>query len=223
LDTVECEPVKPLKSIIEKYEEDMRQGRLEGVILTVQTSEGFRLYKWKGPQELQPATNSQFLAANKRIQASSPSEISDNIKNIFAKLAAVITDVSQNTPAQRRMSKSVRGERNTPASRGDNVRSRTRYLTTIDKEIIMAGIESALLKYDSLEVYVARNKLDEYTAALVEEVTQHLVEEVVEYEGLDQDSTAAHFIRAKVSQTIRDKLASLDVADKKQINKKTTL
>ena len=64
---------------------------------------------------------------------------------------------------------------------------------------------------------------DEYTAALVEEVTQHLVEVVVEYEGLDQDSTAAHFIRAKVSQTIRDKLASLDVADKKETNKKTKL
>ena len=94
---------------------------------------GFRLYKWKGPQELQPATNSQFLAAHRRIQASTPSESSDNIKNIFATLARVITDVSQNTPAQRRMSKSVRGERNTPASRGDNVRSRTRYLTTIDK------------------------------------------------------------------------------------------
>ena len=29
----------------------------------------------------------------------------------------------------------------------------------IVQEIIMAGIESALLKYDSLEVYVARNKL----------------------------------------------------------------
>ena len=29
----------------------------------------------------------------------------------------------------------------------------------IVQEIIMAGIESALLKYDSLEVYVARNEL----------------------------------------------------------------
>ena len=67
--------------------------------------------------------------------------------------------------------------------------------------------------FEYLPISKAWDISEEYTAALVEEVTQHLVEEVVEYEGLDQDSTAAHFIRAKVSQNIRDKLASLDVAD----------
>lgn len=92
----------------------------------------------------------------------------------------------------------------------------------------MVGIENAGRKYDSVEVYLAKNEIgkhdidmtlaqwhranhisEEYTAALIQEVTQHLMDEVPQYSDMDENNTAAHFIKAKVKKTVQDKLAAL--------------
>ena len=91
----------------------------------------------------------------------------------------------------------------------------------------MVGIENAGLKYDSLEVYLAKNEIgkrqhdiditrtqsdhisEEYTQALIEEVKQHLMDEVPQYGDMDENNTAAHFIKAKVKKTVQERVAAL--------------
>jgi len=207
LDAVPCESEKSIESIVEKHEEDMRKGQMEGLILTVSTDEGYKLYKWKGPQEHQPTTQSEFLAANKKIQDSP--QTSENIKKVFDLLARVIEDISQNAAAQKMVSKMTKGNKKELKPMTENMKNRGKYLTNLDKEIILVGIENAGGKYDSLEVYLAKNEIEEYTEALILEVKQHLMDEVPQYVGMDENNTAAHFIKAKVKKTVQDKLASL--------------
>ena len=94
----------------------------------------------------------------------------------------------------------------------------------------MVGIENAGLKYDSVEVYLAKDEigkqdtdprvrpqslpdpdhiLEKYTEAMIEEVKQHLMDEVPQYADMDENNTAAHFIKAKVKKTVAEKLAAL--------------
>lgn len=207
LDAVQCESDESIERTVEKNEEDMRKGKMEGFILTVLTEEGYKLYKWKGPQEHQPATQSEFLAANKRIQDSP--QTSENIKKVFDLLARVIEDISQNDAAQKMIAKMTKGNKKELKAVTENTKNRGKYLTNLDKEIIMVGIENAGRKYDSLEVYLAKNEIEEYTEALIQEVKQHLMDEVPQYAEMDENNTAAHFIKAKVKKTVQDKLAVL--------------
>lgn len=157
LDAVQCESDESIERTVEKNEEDMRKGKMEGFILTVLTEEGYKLYKWKGPQEHQPATQSEFLAANKRIQDSP--QTSENIKKVFDLLARVIEDISQNDAAQKMIAKMTKGNKKELKAVTENTKNRGKYLTNLDKEIIMVGIENAGRKYDSLEVYLAKNEI----------------------------------------------------------------
>ena len=97
--------------------------------------EGYKLFKWKGPQEHQPATQSEFLAANKRIQ-DSPST-SQNIKKVFHLLARVIEDISQNDPAQRMIAKVTKGNKKELKPITENTKNRGKYLTNLDKVSIL--------------------------------------------------------------------------------------
>jgi len=207
LEAVECESEKSIERVVEKNEEDMRRGKMEGLILTVFTEEGYKLYKWKGPQEHQPATQSEFLAANKRIQDSP--QTSENIKKVFDLLARVIEDISQNDAAQKMFAKMNKGNKKELKPNTENTKNRGKYLTNLDKEIIMVGIENAGLKYDSLEVYLAKNEIEKYTEALIQEVKQHLVDEVPQYADMEETNTAVYFIKAKVKKTVQEKLALL--------------
>ena len=52
---------------------------------------------------------------------------------------------------------------------------------------------------------------EEYTEALILEVKQHLMDEVPQYVEMDENNTAAHFIKAKVKKAVQDKLAALSL------------
>ena len=97
--------------------------------------EGYKLYKWKGPQEHQPATHSEFLAAHKRIQDSP--QTSENIKKVFDLLARVIEDISQNDPAQRMIAKMTKGNKKEQKPITENMKNRGKYLTNLDKVNIL--------------------------------------------------------------------------------------
>lgn len=96
--------------------------------------EGYKLYKWKGPQEHQPATHSEFLAANKRIQDSP--HTSENIKKVFGLLARVIEDISQNEAAQKMVAKMTKGNKKELKPITD-LKNRGKYLTNLDKVNIL--------------------------------------------------------------------------------------
>ena len=96
---------------------------------------GYKLYKWKGPQEHQPATQSEFLAANKRIQDSP--QTSENIKKVFDLLARVIEDISQNDAAQKMFAKMNKGNKKQLKPNTENTKNRGKYLTNLDKVNIL--------------------------------------------------------------------------------------
>ena len=97
--------------------------------------EGYKLYKWKGPQEHQPATHSEFLAANKRIQDSP--QTSEDTKKVFSLLAGVIEDISQNDAAQKMVAKMTKGNKKEQKPITDTTKNRGKYLTNLDKVNIL--------------------------------------------------------------------------------------
>ena len=50
---------------------------------------------------------------------------------------------------------------------------------------------------------------EKYTEALIQEVKQHLVDEVPQYADMEETNTAVYFIKAKVKKTVQEKLALL--------------
>ena len=61
----------------------------------------------------------------------------------------------------------------------------------------------------TLQLHRVDHILEEYTQALIEEVKQHLMDEVPQYADMDENNTAAHFIKAKVKKNVQERVAAL--------------
>ena len=83
-----------------------------------------------------------------------------------------------------------------------------KYLSKLDKEIILQGTFHSQKKFDCVEVYVKKGKqyLEEYTDNLVREVRIHLAEEKSDYDGVEEDDNIMAFIRIKVTGIIRSQM-----------------
>ena len=73
----------------------MKKGEIEGIILTLKDNDGYKICKWKGPQEYQPSIHKRFLEANNSI-IQPDNSVSERVKFIFNIVAEVILDTSQN-------------------------------------------------------------------------------------------------------------------------------
>ena len=73
----------------------MKKGEIEGIILTLKDNDGYKICKWKGPQEYQPSIHKRFLEANDTI-IQPDNLVSERVKFIFNIVAEVILDTSQN-------------------------------------------------------------------------------------------------------------------------------
>ena len=83
-----------------------------------------------------------------------------------------------------------------------------KYLSKLDKEIILQGTFHSQKKFYCVEVYVKKGKqyLEEYTDNLVREVRIHLAEEKSDYDGVEEDDNIMAFIRIKVTGIIRSQM-----------------
>ena len=102
---------------MESEDNDMKcclPGSIEGLVLTTVLDGGwlrtivklkwslfleYEIFKLKGPQEHQPATIAHFLLAAERIEKSE--EINQDVKKTFKLIADIISDTSENVPAQK--------------------------------------------------------------------------------------------------------------------------
>ena len=99
-------------------------------MITAKLDQEFEILKWKGPQEHQPTTTSNFLEANQRIQTSV--EFEEEIKKIFLTIADIINDISENIPAQKMLKKTNKTKKEPT---GDNKEgTRRKFLSKLDKE-----------------------------------------------------------------------------------------
>ena len=141
MDVAKClESGATLVEVIAKYREVMRKGQLEGIVITMEVeseSEDNRkvtkMFKWKGPQQHQPGTQSNFLAVNEKIQKNI--KVDDGIKTAFQNLATVIEDTSENIPAQRMLKKlnKVKLKLDETEELEETSQKRTKFLTKMHK------------------------------------------------------------------------------------------
>jgi hypothetical protein len=90
-------------NIIMKNEAKMKRGHREPQILTIHDEEfGYKVVKWKGAHELQPASDQNALKAGELIESS---DVDENVKTAFNSIREVITDTSENTHVTKKANK----------------------------------------------------------------------------------------------------------------------
>ena len=99
-------------------------------MITAKLDQDYEILKWKGPQEHQPTTTSNFLEANERVQASV--EFEDEIKKTFMIIADIINDISENIPAQKMLKKMNKTKQDPIVDKQGG--SRRKFLSKLDKE-----------------------------------------------------------------------------------------
>ena len=102
--------------VVESLQDEMKKGKLEGIIFSLKDKGGDKICKWKGPQEYQPSIHKRFLDANDTIIQPSNS-VDEKVKSIFKIIADVILDISQN----KAMSKKGLGNGDKKVKQGQNV------------------------------------------------------------------------------------------------------
>ena len=99
-------------------------------MITAKLDEDYEILKWKGPQEHQPTTTSNFLEANQRVQSSL--EFEDEIKKTFLTIADIINDISENIPAQKMLKKTNKTKQEPTGGKKEG--TRRKFLSKLDKE-----------------------------------------------------------------------------------------
>eukprot|EP00092_Neocalanus_flemingeri_P102621 GFUD01131263.1.p1 GENE.GFUD01131263.1~~GFUD01131263.1.p1 ORF type:complete len:403 (-),score=135.46 GFUD01131263.1:46-1254(-) len=205
-----------IANVIMKNKDDMKKGFIEGLVLTIHDEElGYKIVKWKGAHELQPAAHEKALKADDLIQ---DADVHEDLKKAFSCLREVITDTSQNKHVNKKSKEPKTNNEETEISK-TNLKRKTeqpqkgKYLSKVDKEIILQGTFHSQKKFDCLEEYVKKGKeyLEEYANNLIKEVRKHLAEEKNEFEDVDEDDNIIAFIRYKVRAIIGSQMASLEI------------
>ena len=189
-----------IAKVIENNKDAMKKGLLEGLVFTINDS-GYNVVKWKGAQEYQPVAVEKLIIANNKIQNE---DLKEELKTTFRYIHEVTTDISENKNAiKMAKKKKQKTEKVGTAAKGTG----KKYLSNLDKEIIQHGILHSQKKFDSLEEYAKKGKVEEYKNILVMEVKKHYAEEKGETEEIDE--TFVTFINHKVGAVIKGQLASL--------------
>jgi len=184
-----------IAQVIHTNKGDIKKGLIEGVVFTIYEEEfGHKVMKWKGAQEFQPVVLEKFLEANSLIQNE---DIDDDIKQLFKTISEVMTDISENKLALRKVKK-VNKQVNEKAKVKPH--QGMKYLTNQDKDIILDGISHSQKKFDSIEKY----DREEYKENLVSEVKLHLSEENSKFTEIDENILS--FIRHRVNAVIKSQL-----------------
>jgi hypothetical protein len=200
-------------NIIMKNKAKMKRGDIEGLILTIHDEEfGYKVVKWKGAHELQPASDQNALNAGELIESS---DVDEDVKIAFRSIREVITDTSENTHVTKKATKHKLNMENTEQSKKvQNKKSsnpkRSKYLSNMDKTIIDHGVAHSQKKFDCVEEYMKKGILEEYKSIIIKEVRKHLAEEKGDFNGVDDEDNILAFITHKVNVTIRSQAAAIE-------------
>ena len=151
-------------NIIMKNKAKMKRGDIEGLILTIHDEEfGYKVVKWKGAHELQPASDQNALRAAELIESS---DVDENVKIAFRSIREVITDTSENTHVTKKANKhKLNIEKTEQSKKTQNEKSmnpkRSKYLSNMDKTIIEHGVAHSQKKFDCVEEYMKKDMLEE--------------------------------------------------------------
>jgi len=196
-----------VSEVIAKNKDDMKKGKIEGLIFTIYDFEfGYKVVKWKGAQEYQPIANEKAEEANVLVQKE---DVKEELKTVFASVAEIITDLSENKKAQQKAKKSKKIQ---DKEKQPRLTAGKKYMTNKDKELIQDGIIHSQKNFDTLQIYEKRGEIDDYNENLVKEVAKHLAEENPNFEDMDENILS--FIRHKVKAVVKSQLAGDGKFDK---------
>merc|ERR1711915_661554 len=194
--------------VVEKHKDAMKKGEIEGVVITIHGDEfGFKIVKWKGAHELQPASEDKVLQTCALIKES---EVAEDLRTMFRTLKEIIKDTSEN----KHMNKKAKKSKNTN-SESDQTKTvafqKSKYISDAMKATIQDVVEKSQRKLDSIEVHEQQGSLSQYSEDLVEEVKRHFMEEKQWLDDKEELSeNPVKFIQHKVKATIAQQTKKVD-------------
>ena len=193
-----------IAQIVSDNLEDMRTGRLEGIIFTTPSydvNQGHKVVKWKGAQEYQPKAE-QFL--NNVIEDIETKDIFDELKMFYRNLA----DVASVGPDTNPLLLKQKNEFNLAISKksyGDDG------VSSDDKKMIIHGIYHSMNKFDDIAIYSAKGTIgiETYVKILQDESRKHYVEEKLIVDDFEGKENVLKFINSSVVKIV-DKVQKKD-------------
>jgi hypothetical protein len=193
-----------IAQIVSDNLEDMRRGKLEGIIITIPIFEdegqGHKVVKWKGAQEYQPSAKQCLNSVIANIETK---DFPVELKMFYRNLAAVLFS---DFPVTNLFSKR-RVKQETP-KRLENVAKPKKDFgdgfSPDDKKMIIHGIYHSMNKFDDIAIYSAKGSIDieTYIKILQDESWKHYVEEKMITDPFESEKEVVKFINSSVVKIV---------------------
>ena len=192
-----------IAQIVSDNLEDMRRGRLEGIMFTTPSyeddDEGHKLIKWKGAQEYQPSGENFLKDVFEDIETRN---ISDELK-LFYKNLADVASVGPNTNPL--VWNKIRRLEGIKKGKAKNKKNDAGGVSPDDKKMINLGIYHSMKKFDDITTYSTKGTIgiETYIKILQDEARKHYVEEKPVRDNSVVEDKVVTFINASVVQIVR--------------------
>ena len=184
-----------ITQIVSNNLEDMRKGRLEGIMFTTPSyvddgDESYKVLKWKGAQEYQPSGEQIIKDVFLDIVSKN---ISNKLKMFYKNLADVASVGPDTNPLVLKKINRVEGIKKGKARHSGGV-------SPEDKKLINLGVYHSMKKFDDIETWLINGSIDTYIKILQEETRKHYVEEKPVGDKVEDEVIT--FINATVTQIV---------------------
>jgi len=193
-----------IAQIVSDNLEDMRRGKLEGIIITIPIFEDegqeHKVVKWKGAQEYQPSAKQCLNSVIANIETK---DFPVELKMFYRNLAAVLFS---DFPVTNLFSKR-RVKQETP-KRLENVAKPKKDFgdgfSPDDKKMIIHGIYHSMNKFDDIAIYSAKGSIgiETYIKILQDESWKHFVEEKMITDPFESENEVVKFINLSVVKIV---------------------
>ena len=186
-----------ITQIVSDNLEDMRKGRLEGIMFTTPSyendgdgDESYKVIKWKGAQEYQPSGEQIIKDVFVEIVTKN---ISNKLKMFYKNLNDVASVGPDTNPLMLKKINRVERIRKVKARHSGGV-------SPEDKKLINLGVYHSMKKFDDIETWLINSSIDTYIKILQEETRKHYMEEKPVGDKVEDEVIA--FINATVVQIV---------------------
>mgnify|MGYP007045147917 CR=1 FL=1 len=181
-----------IAQIVSDNLEDMRRGRLEGIMFTTPSSDGcHKVIKWKGAQEYQPSGEQMIKDVFVDIVTKN---ISNKLKMFYKNLIDVASVGPDTNPLVLKKIHRLEGIKKGKARHGGVV-------SPEDKKMINLGVYHSMKKFDDIETWLINGSIEAYIMILQDETRKHYVEEKPVVGDKVEDEVVT-FINATVAQIV---------------------
>ena len=194
-----------IAQIVSDNLEDMRRGKLEGIILTTPFYGRVKLVKWKGGQEYQPGAENFLKDVIEDIKSQ---DISSDLKTFYRNLGDVaFVGPDINPLVTNKMNRQEGISKPKPQKGNQSPKGKKNFYDQVsndDKKLIVTGIYHSMNKFDDIETYIAKDDegIDTYVKILQEESRKHYVEEKRIIDDLKDSDPVVQFIDSSVQKIV---------------------